>query len=117
MNWIVPILSIYLGFVQPGGFIGGIDQPVLETSITSGVLLFNHIGIENDIDVYSDFPSDNYFSPYHVDFTIRGYVEFDGLEIGYQHACFHPISPTDYERSYTGAYDKIYLKYDARFNQ
>ena len=115
MNWLTPILIIYLSAIDPGGFIGGVDKPIFEANIKVGAELFDFIGVTAEEKTYSDFPDNSYFSPFQAIFIFNAYLFFEDIEVGYEHACYHPIYPGMYSRdTVTGGYDKIYFKYELR---
>ena len=116
MTWLAPYFIFMAGVIAPGGALDGINDPVIQTEMTFGVELFDHWSIEGSADIYSMFPDDSYFRPYQADFIFNTHLSFGGFDIGYEHQCYHPMEPRD-QKAYSGGYDKIYLRYEARLGR
>jgi len=60
------------------------------------------------------------FSPDHDQYTITGGLQYEGLEIGLTHKCYHPIFPAKKPFGYNlslleGGYEEIYIKVTTKF--
>jgi len=117
VNWIIPVMEIYLAVIMPNGVLDGFDDSVaIESNLRAGVVLFEHVGIEGEVQVYSTLPRYKYLRPYQADFIFDAYAVFGGFQVGYMHECMHQIRGGDESKQYEGAYDKLYIQYKARFD-
>ncbi len=114
MTWLVPYFIFFAGLIEPGGALDGIDNLQLQTKMTTGIELFGVLNIEGTADIYSLFPDDSYFQPYQGNYEFRTYIAIKGFSLGYEHQCFHPISPGAPVLSYYGGFDRIYIEYSTR---
>ena len=86
--------------------------------VTVGAELFEYTWIEGQFKTYmllSDWnPIGGMFSPFQMEYGFRAGVQLNGVRLGYEHWCYHPVSVynENYAAELYGGYDRIFLEYN-----
>lgn len=119
----VLILSAALeaGFVSGGEFNYSarnqlwLDIGALYTSLSAQVK-YKTIYVGGQLDNYFTPITIVNYSPFQMVFIFRAGLDFDNIQFGYEHSCFHPMQPyaiiigNEIKPKYEGGYDKFFVR-------